>query len=428
MLSRRFSLVAYVATLLFASNSQNAAAQFYGNNGCSSCGTAAAMPMQLASAPVSYDACASSCTPIQPVMSTCYQTVPVTTYTQEKQTVERPYYQTSYEEREVTVMRPVTRQREVEVPTVSYQNVTEYRTVNRDMGRWVTQYQPVSRCSPCEVDPRPGVIGWLNRTGYSMRTAFMPSYTTSRQYVPNMMACSVPVTRQVAVQGTRRVTVAETQMVAEKKIERVPVQKLAYRKEEVTVMRPQTAYRTVPIGTSVAYAPGYGGMTAYSPYYGGSAMAYGLPIIEDANSSRTALGPKPDPIGGGSSRSADNTTPFREDDPRSSSNTFKRSESPIGGASLQTFPNDNSGAGNDSVEPFFPNQTRTDGRSLLIPARLERQQAVTVRKNVTESGWKRTTRSLSESRLSGTSPARSSLSDSRLSGTRVSLADNSADN
>ncbi len=116
--------------------------------------------------------------------STCYQTVPVTTFNREKQTVEVPYYQTEYEDREYTVLRPVTRQREVEVQTVSYQNVTEYRTVNRDMGTLGHSVQPHCSLHPCQVDPRPGVIGWLNRTGYSLQTAFMPSYTTSRQYVP----------------------------------------------------------------------------------------------------------------------------------------------------------------------------------------------------------------------------------------------------
>ena len=122
-----------------------------------------------------------------------------------------------WKNREVTVYRPVTTSREVEVPTVSYQNVVENRTVNKDMGRWVTNYHPVAKCAPCQVDPRPGVMGWMNRTGYSMRTAFVPNYTTSRQYVPSMMTCNVPTVRQVAVQGTRRVTVQETKMVAERK-------------------------------------------------------------------------------------------------------------------------------------------------------------------------------------------------------------------
>lgn len=49
---------------------------------------------------------ASCCTPIQPLQATCYQTVPVTTYAQVKQTVEVPRYETAMEEREVTVYRP----------------------------------------------------------------------------------------------------------------------------------------------------------------------------------------------------------------------------------------------------------------------------------------------------------------------------------
>jgi len=147
------------------------------------------------------------------------------------------------------------------------------------------------------------MIGWLNRTGYSFRTAFMPKHHTSRQYVPQMMACTVPVTRQVAVRGTRQVSVNETRMVAEKKTERVAVQKLEYRERVVSVMKPQTAYRTVPIGTQTAYgygAYGYGGTTAFAP----------STIIN----SRTALSPEPDPIS--TRRSADRSDTkdtFRDD-------------------------------------------------------------------------------------------------------------------
>ncbi len=283
MLPRQMSRAALIAGLVLSISPANA--QFYGNNGCSSCGPVST-PM-------------ATCTPIQPVQTTCYQTVPVTTYRQEKQKVREPYYRTAYEEREVTVMRPVTTQRTVEVPTVTYQNVTEHRTVQRDMGRWITRYTPVQRCSPCQVDARPGMIGWLNRTGYSFRTAFMPKHHTSRQYVPQMMACSVPVTRQVAVRGTRQVTVNETKMVAEKKMERVAVQKLAYRERVVSVMKPQTAYRTVPIGTQTAYGfGGYGGVTAFAP------------IID----SRTALSPDPDPNFSRSADRSDTKKTFRSDD------------------------------------------------------------------------------------------------------------------
>ena len=85
---------------------------------------AVVLSMSTASAQFYNKGC-SSCVPIQPVQTTCYQTVPVTTYRQEKQTVQEPYYQTAYEDREVTVMRPVTVRREVEVPTVSYRTVTK---------------------------------------------------------------------------------------------------------------------------------------------------------------------------------------------------------------------------------------------------------------------------------------------------------------
>ncbi|MEO2036575.1 MAG: hypothetical protein ABGZ35_31250 [Planctomycetaceae bacterium] len=286
MLPRQMSRAALTAAIVLSMSAANA--QFYGN-GCDGCG------------PVS--ASAAVCTPIQPVRTTCYQQVPVTTYRREKQTVREPYYRTVYEDREVTVMKPVTTQREVEIPTVSYQNVTENRTVTRDMGRWITRYTPAQKYSPCQVDARPGVIGWLNRTGYSFRSAFRPNYYTARQYVPNVMACSVPVTRQVAVRGTRRVAVNETRMVAEKKTERVAVQKLEHRDRVVTVMRPQTAYRTVPIGSQLAYGYGAG--------YGlGSATAFAPTIID----TQTALNPEPDPISG--TRSAildDKKEPFKDD-------------------------------------------------------------------------------------------------------------------
>ncbi|MCH2202352.1 MAG: hypothetical protein MK102_10300 [Fuerstiella sp.] len=304
-------------------------AQYFGD-GCSDCGTVAA--------PV------SACVPIQPIRTTCYQQVPVTTFRREKQTVREPYYRTSYEDREVTVMKPMTTQREVEVPTVSYQNVTEHRTVTRDMGRWITRYTPTQKPSPCQVDARPGVIGWLNRTGYSFRSAFTPKYYTSRQYVPKMMACSVPVTRQVAVRGTRRVSVHETKMVAHKTTERVAVQKLNYRDRVVTVMRPQTAYRTVPIGSRLAY--GYGG-------YGlGSTTAF-APIIED---SRTAHNPEPDPSFQRSARrEKDEKTPFADDgEGIEDSGHFHRSSNSRDMVPLDTMESFDGGVSNDPKKMVFP--------------------------------------------------------------------------
>lgn len=354
MLPRQMFRAALTAAVVLSTSAANA--QFYGD-GCSGCGPVAA--------PV------ASCTPIQPVQTTCYQTVPVTTYRQEKQTVREPYYRTTYEDREVTVMKPVTTQREVEIPTVSYRNVTEYRTVHRDMGRWITRYTPVQKCSPCQVDPRPGLIGWLNRTGYSFRTAFRPNYYSSREYVPNMMACTVPTTRQVAVRGTRRVTVNETKMVAEKTTERVAVQKLDYRERVVSVMRPQVAYRTVPIGSQLAY--GYGG------YGYGSATAF-APIIE----SRTALTPEPDPISRRSARADDDKPMFSDDrDSDDDPDKFRRS-----GYSQEVEP----------LETLDFDSTSRDSKQLLIPATYTRpasaaKPAPTAKPAAAGSGgWSRTSR------------------------------------
>ena len=334
---------------------------------------------------------ASCCTPIQPLQATCYQTVPVTTYAREKQTVEVPHYETAMEEREVTVYRPVTTSRQVEVPTVSYQNVVENRTVNRDMGRWVTRYHPVAKCAPCQVDPRPGVMGWMSRTGYSMRTAFVPNYTTSREYVPSMMTCNVPSVRQVAVQGTRSVTVQDTKMVAELKREKVAVQKLVMRKEEITVMRPQTAYRTVPIGSSMAY----GG------YYGGTQMAFGYPIID--STIQSAQRPTPDPVGGGASRTATKEN-FEADKPydRSSSTT------PADGASYEA-------PARDDEPTVFPPSARRESNKEVVPAAHRRSSSTAATgadSGSKSSGW-RATRKSSER----------SISQSDLTKPSISMAD-----
>ena len=275
----------------------SATAQFY-SGGCASC---------AGSAPVATTV--SSCTPIQPVYSACYQRVPVTTYKPEKVTVEKPYYETEYEDQKVTYYEPVTRRRTIEVPTVSYRTVQENRTIHRDLGQWKTNYHPIAKCAPCQIDPRPGLFGWLNRTGYAFRNSLTPNYRTSRQYVPNMVACNVPYTRQVAVHGTKKVVVNETEMVARTKTERVAVRKLHWKKEVVTINRPVTAYRTVPIGSSLAY----GG-------FGGGRVAY----VVDDDDTQTALGPEPDENfrEGDSTRTA---KPFDEDiNPRSSNRTFKR--------------------------------------------------------------------------------------------------------
>jgi len=382
MLSRRIALSAALGALAFSLQSGVARAQFFGG-GCNSCGPSS---MSMA-APIT---AASCCTPIQPMQATCYQTVPVTTYAQVKQTVEVPHYETTMEERPVTVYRPVTTSREIDVPTVTYQNVVENKTVTRDMGRWVTNYHPVAKCAPCQVDPRPGVLGWMNRTGYSMRTAFVPNYTTSRQYVPSMMTCNVPSVRQVAVQGTKRVSVQETKMVAEVQKQQVAVQKLVMRKQDVTVMRPQTVMQTVPIGSSMAFG-GYGGY---------SQMAYGYPVI-DGGATQSALRPTQDPIGGGASRTATKEN-FEADKP------YERGDAttPADGASYEKPAKD------DEEPTIFPPSARRDSPKAIVPTAHRRTSATAATDSTSSSkssGW-RAARKTSERNISQSEQSKPSIS------------------
>ncbi len=201
------------------------------------------------------------CQCVQPVVQQVYQTVPVTEYRPVKQTVQRPVVETKYVERQFTEYRPVTEAKTVDVPTVTYQNVTEYRTVQRDYGRWMTQYHPIPRLSPCDYDKRADLAGWLNRTGYSLRTAFLPQFTTTRHYVPNVVAYAVPVTRRVAMHGTQKMTYNVTRLIPHTATRKVAVNTVRYVTEVVTAMRPVTVMRTVPIGSRVAYAPFIGGAT-----------------------------------------------------------------------------------------------------------------------------------------------------------------------
>ena len=379
MLFRHFTWAAVVTALLL--NTPAVEAQYY-NNGCSSCGQAAAAP-------------AASCAP---VYSACYQTVPVTTYKREKQTVQVPEYKTEYEDRDVTVYKPVTTQRTVEVPTVSYRTVTENRVINRDMGRWVTNYTPVQKCNECQVDPRPGMIGWLNRTGYSFRNSFTPNYRTARQYVPRMVTCNVPVSRQVAVRGTKRVVVNDTKMVAEKKTERVAVRKLVMRTVEQTVLKPQTAYRTVPIGSSLAYGRA-GNTLAYGGfgYPGSTSTAW---IIDEDTSTRTARRPEPDPISGTRSAEA-----FKEDSEpaRTGERTFDRntseSENKFQRSSYQSLPPAEPPAlkqppsfpGDTDIKPNYP----TFDSSQRSPSRIAPARYTTVSPSAA-GGWKTSRRGASE--------------------------------
>lgn len=225
--------------------------------------------------------CVTTCQPMVPVAQTVYQSVPVTEYQEVKRTVQRPVVETRYVDQEVTAYRPITETRVADVPTVNYQNVTEYQTVTRDMGQWVTHRECLNRPSPCQYDPRPGLIGGLNRFGYSMRSAFTPSIRTRREYIPNYVAQTVPVTRQVAIRGSRQVTYNVTKMEPYQTTRKVAVNSVRMVAEEVTAMQPVTVMKTVPTGTRVSYV---------SPSSLGTATALGSPTPAGSQNASVANG------------------------------------------------------------------------------------------------------------------------------------------
>lgn len=198
---------------------------------------------------------ANPCVCVQPIAQTVYRTVPVTEYRQIQQTVTRPVYETKYVDQKVTAYRPITETRTASIPTVSYQNVTEMRTVTRDQSYWQTRYTRRYLPSPCEYDPRPDLFGWLNRTGYAIRSTFTPRTIAHRQFVSNVVAYNVPTTRRVAIHGTRKVTYNVTRMEPYTTTRRVAVNSVRYVTQNITRSQPVTVWRSVPIGSTIALAP-----------------------------------------------------------------------------------------------------------------------------------------------------------------------------
>lgn len=267
--------------------------------------------------------CQPVCHQMAMVVQPAYQTVQVVEQQQVTQTVMKPVTETKYVDQQVTTYRPVTETKTAQVPVTTYHPVTEMQTVYQDRSYYATQYVPNCRVSPCQYDPRPGLMGWMNRTGYEIRSAFTPRYTAYRHYVPNHVAMQVPVTRQVAQQGTRQVTYNVTRYEPHTETRRVAVNETRWVAEQQTVTKPVVAYRTVPVGTTVAYAS-----TGSSVAYGGgtiSNVAYGP--IQYNGATATAFGPTPDPVSAQGtttvpSRSASNTP-----DPGKPGDGYKRSNS-----------------------------------------------------------------------------------------------------
>ena len=241
-----------VGITLFSLAAGTAQAQWRPFNNCNSC---APPPVIQSCCPQPVVRC-----PI-PVTQTTYRQVPVTEYRPVNQTVMRPVTETKYVDQQVTAYRQVLEPKTVEVPYTSYRNVTECRQVQKDMGRWVSQRKCIPRTTPCNYDNRPNMMGWMNRTGYSMRMAFTPQYRTTRHYVPKVVTQNVPVTRQVAVNQTRRVTYNVARMVPYTTTRKVAVNSTRYVKTTVTAMKPVTVMRSIPTTRTAYVYPSNGGFS-----------------------------------------------------------------------------------------------------------------------------------------------------------------------
>ena len=190
----------------------------------------------------------------QPVTETVMQQVPVTEYRQVRQTVRKPVMQTAYVDQPCTEYRQVIEQKTVNVPTCSYQNVTECQTVQRNCGQWVTKWHCNQKIDPCQYDNRPGLMGEMNRMGFAARQAFTPTQYATREYVNQTVAQQVPVNRRVAIQGTKQVTYNVPRTVAVQTTRKVAVNTMNYVDEEVVVMQPVTIVKSIPTTRKIGRA------------------------------------------------------------------------------------------------------------------------------------------------------------------------------
>ncbi|MBI1312333.1 hypothetical protein GC176_13670 [bacterium] len=200
-----------------------------------------------------------------PVTQQVMQQVAVTEYQQVKQKVKRPVTEVEYIEQPVTTYRPVVETLTRDVPVTTYQDVTECQTVTKNCGYWQTNWYRNPKVTPCEYDPTPGPLGWLNRTAYSVRSALTPNMIATRQYVPQTVAQQVPVTRRVALQSVQKQQYQVTRYVPEQTTRKVAVNRIKWVEDEVIAMKPvtvvknvpvtRTAWTWAPVGTAMALAP-----------------------------------------------------------------------------------------------------------------------------------------------------------------------------
>ncbi len=303
----------------------------------------------------------------RPVAQQCFQQVPVTQYQQVKHKVRRPVTEVSYVDQPVTTYRPVVETKTVDVPVTTYQNVTEYQTRTTQTGSWQTNYHCRQKLSPCQYDPSPSPLGWLNRSAYRIRSAFTPKVVATRQFVPRTCTAQVPVTRRVAVQSVRQQTYKVTKYVPEQTTRRVAVNKVRWVEEEVVAMKPITVMQTVPV-TRTAY--GYGNYAptnrtawGFSNYAPTTQTAYGWNTIS-APATTISLAPTPDPVSAAkpattraASRQADDIN--RAHDDRGEVNSIERNQEPVRRSAVE---NPGRGLGQRSMfEPVRPRSNRAAG-------------------------------------------------------------------
>jgi len=193
---------------------------------------------------------ANPCPCMQPVTEMVERQVQVTAFHEEERTVKKPVIRTVTEEVPVRAYRTVNETRTAEVPGVAYQQCTECQQVTQNRSYWQTHYQPVPKVSPCQYDPRPGFAGAFNRAMYSSRMAFTPDYIPRRQFVPNVVAYNVPVTRTVAVPTTRTVAYNVARLEPYETTRTVARNIVEYEDVKVTVRVPHTETKTVQVPTT----------------------------------------------------------------------------------------------------------------------------------------------------------------------------------
>ena len=303
----------------------------------------------------------------RPVAQTCYQQVPVTQYQQVKHKVRRPVTEVEYVDQPVTTYRPVVETKTVDVPVTTYQNVTEYQTRTTQTGSWQTNYHCRQKLTPCQYDPSPSPLGWLNRSAYRIRSAFTPKVVATRQYVPRVCTAQVPVTRRVAVQSVRQQTYKVTKYVPEQTTRRVAVNKVRWVEEEVVAMKPVTVMQTVPVTRTAYgfgnYAPAARTAWGFSNYAPTTQTAYGWNTIA-APATTISLAPTPDPVSASkpaatraASRQTDDIN--RAHDDRGEVNSIERNQEPVRRSAVE---NPGRGLGQQSMfEPVRPRSNRAAG-------------------------------------------------------------------